>query len=681
MASLGVLSVDLIARTGGFNKNLKQAEKQSQTFGRRVKRHFASIEKSIKRLGLVAVGLGTAFAALTPKVLDQVTAQGDLSDQLGISVERLTQLQYAAHMTGSSSENLSKGLAVLQKRLGQVALTGGGTAKKAIDGLGLSIDKLMNMSLEDKLIAIRHAMADVSDEATRNAIAANLFSRRSQDLVGMLSLTDDQIKDLIQTSDNLGNTITGSMVQKAGAAQDAMDNLHAAINGITRKMVTSFSPAITAVANGFTTQLADSMDQTQDQVVDWSQVFGNILVTTLDVGRDAVFALSKAFEVLGSAIGAVAAALDRVIHGKFQQAGEVFKAFGDDVEKINDEILSFNTRKFRDELDKARASAKQFEQSGSQSVYLGIGDSGQGTGNVARGSTSTAAAIGPSKKSLEKSKSYVDSFKRDMIGDQQAIVDNYEDQQRRRNQIAEQWTGRVFETFNQNLFSPMKNGFGDVLDSFIKMIGQMSLKYLESGLVDKLFGTDTQKNTGFAQLGTLFQGQGGKQKQQKSVMDSFVHDFDNTLTGFDKDFGGTLGNFGSSFGNLLGGFGNSLSGMFSSLFGGSGGGSGWFGTALSAFSSFAGFFADGGSIPRGKFGVAGESGPELVTGPANVVPANKLGGGQTIVNVNNAPEGTTVRRRKEGQQEIIDVMIDDVSNGGRFYKALSGMTNVGRAGR
>ena len=47
-------------------------------------------------------------------------------------------------------------------------------------------------------------------------------------------------------------------------------------------------------------------------------------------------------------------------------------------------------------------------------------------------------------------------------------------------------------------------------------------------------------------------------------------------------------------------------------------------TALAFFtgggSLFAGFFAEGGKIPAGKFGVVGEEGPELIGGPATVTP-------------------------------------------------------------
>ena len=53
---------------------------------------------------------------------------------------------------------------------------------------------------------------------------------------------------------------------------------------------------------------------------------------------------------------------------------------------------------------------------------------------------------------------------------------------------------------------------------------------------------------------------------------------------------------------------------------------------------FAGFFARGGSIPAGQFGVAGEGGqPELVFGPATVVPFDDVGA--AAININVTVEG------------------------------------------
>ena len=52
-------------------------------------------------------------------------------------------------------------------------------------------------------------------------------------------------------------------------------------------------------------------------------------------------------------------------------------------------------------------------------------------------------------------------------------------------------------------------------------------------------------------------------------------------------------------------------------------------TSLSDFVDFGGFFANGGTIPAGKFGVVGERGPEFISGPANITP---MGGMGTTVN-------------------------------------------------
>lgn len=65
---------------------------------------------------------------------------------------------------------------------------------------------------------------------------------------------------------------------------------------------------------------------------------------------------------------------------------------------------------------------------------------------------------------------------------------------------------------------------------------------------------------------------------------------------------------------------------FAPIFGGGSGGSSDRGNL------FGGFFATGGQIPAGRFGVVGEAGPELVSGPANVTP--DIGGSNVTYNIN-----------------------------------------------
>lgn len=71
---------------------------------------------------------------------------------------------------------------------------------------------------------------------------------------------------------------------------------------------------------------------------------------------------------------------------------------------------------------------------------------------------------------------------------------------------------------------------------------------------------------------------------------------------------------------------------------------------------FGGFYASGGSLGAGKWGIAGEAGPEIIHGPANITP---MGMGGTTVNVINQGGGSVEqRKRRDGSgREIVDIII------------------------
>jgi hypothetical protein len=89
---------------------------------------------------------------------------------------------------------------------------------------------------------------------------------------------------------------------------------------------------------------------------------------------------------------------------------------------------------------------------------------------------------------------------------------------------------------------------------------------------------------------------------------------------------------GSGIYDAVSGVVDSIGSIFSSS-SGSGGGGGFLDSIASGIGSFfGGFFANGGQIGAGKFGVVGENGPELVGGPASVTPMT--GGTNVTYNIN-----------------------------------------------
>lgn len=115
---------------------------------------------------------------------------------------------------------------------------------------------------------------------------------------------------------------------------------------------------------------------------------------------------------------------------------------------------------------------------------------------------------------------------------------------------------------------------------------------------------------------------------------------------------------------------------------------------------YSGAYATGGFIPAGKYGIAGESGPEFVQGPAMITSAastadrlaNPTGGGGNVeVNiVNMSGEPVTEKRSQQGEKQMIEFIIgqakngvaEDISKGGTAVaKALEKTYNMGRGGR
>lgn len=84
---------------------------------------------------------------------------------------------------------------------------------------------------------------------------------------------------------------------------------------------------------------------------------------------------------------------------------------------------------------------------------------------------------------------------------------------------------------------------------------------------------------------------------------------------------------------------------------------------------FSGFFANGGYIPSGQVGIAGEAGAELITGPANVTPLNgemNSGGGQNVtININAIDTQTGTQFLIDHKREVEGIIHNAYSRRGK----------------
>lgn len=102
-------------------------------------------------------------------------------------------------------------------------------------------------------------------------------------------------------------------------------------------------------------------------------------------------------------------------------------------------------------------------------------------------------------------------------------------------------------------------------------------------------------------------------------------------------------------------------GPLAALFGGGlFGGSGL--NPLSQLMGFNGFYADGGYIPSGKWGIVGENGPERVRGPGTVDPAGSFGGGSGVEIYDQRSAASPPIRQKQKSDGTMQLFLRDGIN-------------------
>lgn len=170
-------------------------------------------------------------------------------------------------------------------------------------------------------------------------------------------------------------------------------------------------------------------------------------------------------------------------------------------------------------------------------------------------------------------------------------------------------------------------------DMYMKVVGGSIVPDMVDGVIAE-FLRQQQGVTQITQATTStvvdgFEDMSTASEDFTSTLGNALSDGKLELREFEGFFSSTLTNMLNSALDAQGGFG----GIFSSIGGmfGGGGGGGLF-SGIGDF--FGGFFANGGYLPAGKFGIAGEAGPEIITGPARVMSNEDSFGGTNSPAVN-----------------------------------------------
>ena len=227
------IKVKIDADTTGLNKGLAAATDSLAKFGTRAR----------AAIGVAATGAAVGLIALTKSAIDNADALDNMSQRIGVSVEALSRLQYAAKLSDTSIESLQTGFRTLANNM--VA------GSDAFAKLGISItntDGSMRSSVEI-FSEIADRFAGMEDGALKSALAVDFFGRSGLDLIPMLNAGSAGMAEFARQSDEFNYTISTKTARAAAAFNDNLDKVNAQLTGIANKVMEAVLPALTEFSN------------------------------------------------------------------------------------------------------------------------------------------------------------------------------------------------------------------------------------------------------------------------------------------------------------------------------------------------------------------------------------------------------------------------------------------------
>ncbi|MEV9290293.1 phage tail tape measure C-terminal domain-containing protein [Klebsiella pneumoniae] len=205
--SLGTLTIDLIAKVGGFVQGMGKAERASQKWSDQVKKDAKEVSSAIIAIGAAAataaVGIGAAGLSIVKNTAQQVTEADRWAKSLKMSTQDLLSWQYAAEQAGLTGDNIADIFKDINDKVGDAVLNKSGEAAQALDTLGLSAKKLSEQSPDKQLMAISEALQKIPSQAGKT----NILESLGNDLSKMLPLfenNNEKLKQFIQLSKDFG---------------------------------------------------------------------------------------------------------------------------------------------------------------------------------------------------------------------------------------------------------------------------------------------------------------------------------------------------------------------------------------------------------------------------------------------------------------------------------------------
>lgn len=208
-----------------FQAGLKNMEKGGKRVEGSLVGSFNSMAKGIGASMAAAFTVG-AVVNSAKALLDFAGELQDQAEALGVSTQRLQELQGALSSSGVSAEKFTLGMATLSQNV-QQAKNDTGTARASFDALGISFENISKDPIDELILKIADGLKNAKDPAAALAAALDLLGTKQIKFAAGLKNGRDEIAVTASTI----KTLNDEQVAEIARIGDAWENAKTSAKG------------------------------------------------------------------------------------------------------------------------------------------------------------------------------------------------------------------------------------------------------------------------------------------------------------------------------------------------------------------------------------------------------------------------------------------------------------------
>lgn len=243
--SLGTLTLDLIAKVGGFEAGMDKASRKSKNTAKSIEKDLNAIAKTAAGLGVAAVA---GLAAMTTSLAESAKEVQNLARISNASNQEFQKLTFGAKRYGIEQDKVADILKDTNDKIGDFLQTGGGPLADFFDNIapsiGVTADQFARLSGPQALQLYVDSLEKANLTQSEMTFYMEAIASDATNLLPLLRNGGEEFKKLGDEADRTGNVLSDLDFQQLAKISQSTNALKSQFTGLSNEIVLAAIPAI-----------------------------------------------------------------------------------------------------------------------------------------------------------------------------------------------------------------------------------------------------------------------------------------------------------------------------------------------------------------------------------------------------------------------------------------------------